>query len=251
MSVQPDPGKIIERLAITGPLVGFYDAPDPVPFAPLVEPKGHQCVFASFRDWSRGKTLHLTREKHGCGGGHLVGVETMSRNQMVEFLCGKEGLRADHDLMNLWLDSTRSYEPANDHLLIGPLRSDQYDYLRSVTFYVNADQLAVLCMGATYYSRPNDLEPIVSRFGSGCMQLITLFDDLEAPQAIIGSTDHSMRRYLEPWMIAFTVTRPMYELLCRWAEDPGSSLHTEFTDSLIKARGGSLAFSQQQRPEAL
>lgn len=239
--MQPDPSLILQRLSITQPLIGFYDAPDPAPFSPLVTPGPRQCVFAAIKKWRQGKTLHLTREKHGCGGGHLFGIDTMPRDRMVEFLCGEEGLRATPELMNLWLDSAKSYHPQHEHLLIGPLRPDQYEYLRTVTFYVNADQLAVLSMGASYYSRPDDPEPVVARFGSGCMQLTTLFDDLDVPQAIIGSTDHSIRRHLEPWMLAFTVTRPMFELLCRWADDPRSSLHTEFTDSLIRARGGSLA----------
>lgn len=240
-AVQPDPSDILARLSIVEPPVGFYDAPDAAPFRPLVVPRGRQCVFASFEKWREGKTLHLTKDKHGCGGGHLFGLEPMSREAMVEFLCDEEGLRADHELMNLWLDSAGSYSPIHDHLLFGRLRPDQYRYLRTVTFYVNADQLAVLCMGATYYSRPEDPEPVVSRFGSGCMQLTTVFDSLETPQAVIGTTDHSMRRFLEPWMLAFTVTRPMFELLCRWGDDPKSSLHSEFTDTLIKARGGSLA----------
>lgn len=239
--MQPDASNILERLSIAEPLIGFYDAPDPAPFMPLAVPRPHQCVFASVHKWRQGKTLHLTRAKHGCGGGHLFGTEETPRAEMVEFLCNKEGLRATPELMELWLDSAKSYRPVHDHLLLGPLCPSRYEYLRTVTFYVNADQLAVLCMGATYYSRPDDIEPVLSRFGSGCMQLITLFDDLEAPQAIIGSTDHSLRKYLEPWMIAFTVTRPMFELLCRWADDPRSSLHSEFTDSLLRARGGSLA----------
>ncbi|MBN1320636.1 MAG: DUF169 domain-containing protein [Thermoleophilia bacterium] len=238
---QPDPSPILERLSIKEPLIGFYDAPDPSPFEPLVVPGGRQCVFASFKAWHQAKTLHLTREKPGCGGSHLLGEGGMSREELVEFLCAKEGLRADNLLMNQWLDSAEDYSPVHDHLLIGPLRHAQYDYLRTITFYVNADQLAILCTGATYYTRPSDLEPVLSRFGSGCMQLITLFDDLDAPQAIIGSTDQAMRKFLEPWMLAFTVTRPMFERLCRWGDDRRSSLHSGFTDDLIRARGGSLA----------
>lgn len=239
--MQPDPSIIIQRLSITEPLIGFYDAPDPAPFEPLVVPGARQCVFASIKKWREGKTLHLTREKHGCGGLHLFGESSMTRGQLVDFLCGEEGLRADRELMESWLDSVPSYRSKHPHLLFGPLRANQYDYLRSVTFYVNPDQLAVLCVGAGYYSRPGDIEPVVARFGSGCMQLAGLFDDLEAPQALIGSTDQAMRKYIEPCTLAFTVTRPMFELLCRWAGDPRSSLHSEFTGSLIKARGGSLA----------
>ena len=77
--MQPDPSAILDRLSIEEPLIGFYDAPDPAPFAPLVTPGSHQCVFASLKAWRQGKTLHLTREKHGCGGGHLFGIAGRSR----------------------------------------------------------------------------------------------------------------------------------------------------------------------------
>jgi len=239
--MQPNPSIILEQLSITEPLIGFYDAPDPAPFAPLVTPSSRQCIFASLKKWRQGKTLHLTREKHGCGGGTLFGEREGNREALVQFLQEEEGLRASRELMELWLDSSPSYRPVHDHLLIGPLQPDQYDYLRTVTFYVNADQLAVLCMGASYYSRPDDIPPVLAPFGSGCMQLTALFDDIDAPQAIIGATDHSIRRFLEPWMIAFTVTRPMFELLCQWASDPASSLHSDFTRTLVKSRGGSLS----------
>ena len=239
--MQPDPSTLRERLLIAGPLIGFYDAPDPSPFEPLVTPRGRECVFASLKSWRQGQTLHLTREKHGCGGGHLFGLSSRSREELVRFLCDEEGLRANRELMEAWLDSANHYEPVHEHLLIGPLRPGQYEHLRTVTFYVNADQLSVLCVGATYYSRPGDVPPVVSPFGSGCMQLTTLFEDLEAPQAVIGATDHALRNYLEPWMLAFTVTRPMFELLCSWANDPASSLHSSFFEKLVRARGGSLA----------
>ena len=239
--MQPDPSPILKRLSITEPLIGFYDAPDPAPFEPLVVPGGRQCVFASFTKWREGKTLHLTREKPGCGGGHFFEQNLRSRDDLVKFLCDEEGLRANRGLMELWLDSVPSYRPVHPHLLIGPLRPTEFRYLRSVTFYVNPDQLAVLCVGAGYYSRPGDVEPVLAPFGSGCMQLSTLFHDLDAPQALIGATDQAMRKYLGPSLLAFTATRPMFELLCRWADDPRSSLHSEFTSTLIKMRGGSLA----------
>ena len=48
--MQPDPTTILETLSIREPLIGLYDAPDPAPFAPLVEPGAPRaCVFASFR----------------------------------------------------------------------------------------------------------------------------------------------------------------------------------------------------------
>ena len=237
--MQPDPTTIVATLSIGEPLIGLYDAPDAAPFAPLVEPaEARECVFASYPRWRQGKTLHITEEKHGCGAPQLLGVQSRSREEMVRFLVDEEGLRASHELMELWLDAAPGYEPCHGHVLIGPLRADQYDYLRSVTFYVNADQLAVLVTGSSYYRRPDD-PPVLAPFSSGCGQLASVFSDLDAPQAVIGATDQAMRKHLEPGLLAFTVTKPMFELLCRWANDPASSLHNNFLKEIIAARGGS------------
>ena len=61
--MQPDASELIRVLELTTPLIGFYDAPAAEPFAPLVAPKpgGHVCVFAFYKKWLDGATLHLTR----------------------------------------------------------------------------------------------------------------------------------------------------------------------------------------------
>jgi hypothetical protein len=138
--------------------------------------------------------------------------------------------------MDQWLNHCRSYKPEHAHLLIGPLREGQYDRLKSVTFYANPDQLSVLILGAEYNSGPSDPLPVMAPFGSGCMQLISLFEDSSVPQAIIGATDIAMRRHIDPTLIAFTVTKPMFEQLC--ALDDNSFLHKRFWRTLRKAREG-------------
>ena len=178
--MQPDPSTILAALNIREPIVGLYDAPDPTPFAPLVEPRTQrQCVFASFGAWREGKTLHITADKHGCGAPQLLGLQTRSREEMVKFLVDEEGLRASHELMGQWLDGGAAFAPRHGHVLIGPLNAEQYDYLRSVTFYVNADQLAVLVTGASYFSGPAD-PPVTAPFSSGCGQLAAAIGDLDA-----------------------------------------------------------------------
>ena len=239
--MQPDPSKILDRLSITVPADRLLRCTRSGSLRAAGGPQRPSVRLRLLQVLEYGEDAPHHREKHGCGAGHLLGVDVRPRKEMVEFLCDEEGLRASHELMDLWLDSAKHYQPVHDHLLIGPLRPGQYQYLRTVTFYVNPDQLSVLSVGATYYSRPDDLPPVLARFGSGCMQLTTLFDDLEAPQALVGAMDHAMRIYLEPCVVAFTVTKPMFELLCRWADDPKSSLHAKFLDDLIRRRGGSLA----------
>jgi hypothetical protein len=237
--MQPNPTRLLEKAGLTTPLIGFYDAPDPEPFAPLVGPaEGKRaCVFCFYKQWLEGKTLHLTRDNYGCRGAAraLWNVQTRSREEFIRFLVDDEGLKASHDLMEQWIDAYPPYQPEHDHLLIGPLRRDQYPYLKTITFLVNPDQLSLLMLGAQYSSAPGDPPPVIAPFGSGCMQLVTLFEDLDIPQALVGSTDIAMRQYLPPDILAFTVTRRLFEQLCEL--DERSFLHKPFWERLQKARG--------------
>jgi len=236
--MQPDPTNLIEKMGLQVPLMGFYDAADVRPFEPLVVPTPGEraCVFTFFDQWLAGKTLHITKDNFRCpGAGHwLFSVARRSREDFVRFLVDDEGLKASHDLMVQWLDHRKGYEPEHRHLLIGPLREAQYEYLKSVTFYVNPDQLGLLILGAQYNHAPGDPTPTIAPFGSGCMQLVPLFEDLNVPQAIVGAMDIAMRRYLDPELIAFTVTKPMFEQLC--GLDGKSFLYKRFWRDLQKAR---------------
>ena len=237
--MQPDPSNLISVSGIKTPLIGFYDAPDPVSFEPLISPKPGKraCVFAFYNMWLKGHSLCITHDNPGCGGaGHwLFGIEGRTREDFVEFLADDEGLRASHDLMNEWLDVTKPYQPDYPNILIGPLKPDQYQYLKTVTFFVNPDQLSLLMVGAYYDSSPSDPAPVISPFGSGCLELVPLFADLNIPQAMIGATDIAMRQYLPSDVLAFTVTKPMFARLCALGKD--SFLYKPFWQTLKKARG--------------
>ena len=176
--MQPDSSRLLERIGVTSPPVGFYDAPELAPFEPVVrvESGDSSCLFSFYENWMNGETLLLTRESFGCrgAGSCLFGVATRSPEAMVTFLVDEEGLKSSRDLMRRWIDRRGSYHPDHPNILIGPLRPDQYEHLRTVTFYVNPDQLAVLLLGANYNSGPDDLTPAMAPFGSGCSQLLPL-----------------------------------------------------------------------------
>ena len=236
---QPDPSRLLERLDIGLPLIGFYDAPEPALFEPLVEPGPGQCVFCAYENWLEGQTLHLTKERYGCGGaaGSLFGLQTRPRKEFVKFLADDEGLKASQALMEKWIDVRRTYRAENAHLFIGPLRESAWPFAKTVTFLVNPDQLAALAVGAQYRAAPEDAPPVIAPFGSGCSQLVP-FQNLSAAQASIGSTDIAMRQHIPPDVMAFAVTRAMFEQLC--ALDERSFLFKPFLDRLKKARGGRL-----------
>ena len=67
---QPNPAGLIKRIQLIIPLIGFYDAPDAVPFKPLIRPKpgNRVCIFAFYKQWLKGKTLHITEDNTGCRG---------------------------------------------------------------------------------------------------------------------------------------------------------------------------------------
>ena len=237
--MQPNPTNLLHKTGITTPLIGFYDAPDVEPFAPVTTPKPdtRTCTFAFYKPWLNGKTLHLTKDNFGCGGAGrcIFGIQTRSRQDFINFLVDDEGLKSSHNLMEQWIDSHKTYAPEHSNILIGPLKSDQYQYLKSVTFWVNPDQLSLLMIGAQYYSAPDDPLPVLAPFGSGCSQLMPLFKDLSIPQAMVGATDIAMRQYLPPDLLALSMTKPMFEQLC--ALDEKSFLYKPFWQRLQKARG--------------
>jgi hypothetical protein len=233
---QPNPGNLLKRIDLSIPLVGFYNAPDPNSFEPLVIPEPGDCVFRFYKNWINGETLHLTKEHYGCGGAGraLCGVQVRSRKDFIKFLVDDEGLKASYELMEKWIDSTKLYHSTHPHILIGPLREEQWEYLKTVTFFVNPDQLSTLMIGAQYNSAPQDPPPVIAPFGSGCMELIP-FENLDIPQSSIGTTDIAMRQYLPPDILSLTVTKLMFLQLCNL--DKKSFLYKSFLQRLRKARG--------------
>lgn len=236
------PDLLIESINLDIPLLGLYDAPYSKEFEPIITPKNGvwACAYQFYNQWKNGKTLLLTQANYGCGGcGHwFFGVETRSREEYIDFLANDEGLKANEEIMELWFDQEKTYKPENENIFIGPLNAEVYDYLRTITFFVNPDQLSVLALASNYFSKPTDPNPVIAQFGSGCMEMLTLIEKEDYPQAIIGSTDLAMRQNLPPNIIAFTVNKKMYDNYCKL--DSSSFLKKPFLQRLKAARGGAL-----------
>lgn len=238
----PDPAYLLSKLDLSIPLIAIYDAPDTKPFEPLVNfpPKQRACLFEFYNEWIIGKTLVLSKDDYGCGGCGTwwFGKQSRSRQGYLDFLANKEGLKASEDLMATWFDSAKRYKPEHEFILVGPLKEPQYDYIKTITFYVNPDQLSVLLTGAQYYQAYTGEAIVTVDFGSGCMEMLTLLEGKTGPRAIVGATDMAMRDHLPADRLAFTVNKEMYENLCRL--DEKSFLAKPFLKVLKNARGGRL-----------
>jgi len=137
------------------------------------------------------------------------------------------------------VDNAPTYRPERGNVLLGPLRPTLAAYLRTVTFWVNPDQLSVLQHGAYHHHAWGEPDPVTVPFGSGCSELVVPFRDLSLPQAAIGGTDVAMRGDVPAQVLAFTVTLPLYARLCELGAE--SFMGKGFLAHLRKARGGSLA----------
>ncbi len=237
-----DPSEFLRVSGIELPLIGMYDAPDKSPFEPVVEPKPgkHVCVFAFFKSWLAGRTAAFSKEAFGCGGfgTHIFGVRTMPKEAFIDFLYGREGMKASRELMEKWIDAMDCYTPENEFILVGPLNESQYDNLKTVTFLVNPDQLSLMVYAVHYHAAPGDPVPMRASFDSGCGQLLSGFTDLSVPQAMLGATDIAMRQFMPHDILALTVTKPMFERICSLDKD--SFLYKPFWQDLVKARGGKI-----------
>ncbi len=214
----PDPSNLLEQLDMSFPLIGFYDSPNITSFEPLVKPRPGKnvCIYAFFKKWLTGETLHLNRENFGCAGcgNWIFNIMTWKRDNYINFLYLEEGFKSSPELMEKWFDYQARYNPKYGDIFIGPLKKDEYEYLKTITFFVNPDQLSLLITGTQYNKSPIESFPTIAPFGSACMQMVTLFDDLSSEQAIVGTTDIAMRKYVPFDMLSYTVTKPLFEKLC-------------------------------------
>lgn len=240
MATLTDATYLLDKLKIKEPLVAVYDAPADSDFYPVIQPlpQRHTCIFAYHHAWLRGQTLKLTSTNFGClGCGYwLFGKEGRTRKEMVNFLVDTEGLKCSKDAMERWLSINEPYHSKHKTLFIGPFRSSKDDFLKTVTFFVNADQLSALVIAANYVHNGESENPVTIPFGSGCMQLLTLPDSFDQPHAIVGSTDLAMRGYLSPDILSFTVNRSMFEKLCTIGRE--SFLEKGFLTGLQNQRAG-------------
>ena len=159
--MQQDSTFLLEKTEIKFPLIGFYDVSDKSSFYQLIEAK--TCVFAYYKHWEKGKSILLTKKKFGCPGAGkwLCNIKTKSKEEYVKFLADDEGLKANHSLMRKWLNHVKPYKQEYENLILGPLNPKEYNSLKTVTFFVNPDQLSILMIGAQLFSTPEDIEPVI------------------------------------------------------------------------------------------
>ncbi|HCY83661.1 MAG TPA: hypothetical protein DHV36_00835, partial [Desulfobacteraceae bacterium] len=195
--------------------------------------------FNHFAAWKAKKSTVITPEnttEYGCpGAGYwLSGVQRMPRDAVIGYLFGQEGLKASADTMARWMEAHPPYTPEHQAVVIAPMDTpaagDHIHRLKTVTFFIRPDQLALLITGAEHRNGSSHVFPVSAIYGSGCGQMLSHFDTFDAPKALLGGTDIAVRKHLPPDLLAFTVTRSMLEQLLNL--DEACFLHKTFWTDL-------------------
>ncbi|MDY6918531.1 MAG: DUF169 domain-containing protein [Chloroflexota bacterium] len=229
---------LLKALRIETPVIAVYDSEDTQAFRPLVKPGSHNCCFAYYTRWLKGDTLVLTGEGKGCPGGlfHLGLRDTIMPSIEYFLTCGTEelpgeGLKASPEIAAEWLDKHTRLKPRSGHVLIGPLKLDQWDSVKTLSFFVDPDRLSALTTLSGYWST---VDMVVAPFGSGCSMLWGAVEEYGGEKAVVGGTDIAMRRHLPPDTLAFTVSPQLFHRMVN--VPPGSFLDCEWWATLMKER---------------
>lgn len=242
----PNPRELLNISCIETKLIGFYDVNDIRPFDPFTE--SDRCFFACYEDWQKGYSTIISTGNASCqGGGYWIGGVTpkwaekpdgklSSIKNFAHKLNSREGFKSSDELMCKFFDNLDPYIIKNKYAVIAPFKQAQYEYLKTITFYVTPDQLSLLILGAEYNNASLKDNPVITTFGSGCGQMAAVLDNLgnQEPKAVIGATDIAMRQHLPPELLAFTVNKPMFKQLCEL--DQKSFLGKPFWERLRKDR---------------
>ena len=219
------------KLRLDTPIIALYDASPSDRFEPIVMSSGRTCCFAYLKRWLKGETLVIERGSGsfgdpdtGCNGAQVAfGLRKGYPPFMAHFLTDGEGapmgegLKASPEIAQEFLDRAEAPPIEGDAILIGPLRVEEWDSVRSITFLVDPDRLSALMTLASYWT--GDPNAIYAPFSSGCGLMWRELSATEGTRAIIGCTDIAMRKYLPPDMLCLTVSPQMFERMVDFPDE--------------------------------
>lgn len=230
--------RLMAQLRLETPLIALYDAAPGEAFEPLIEAQGRACCFAYYDRWLDGHTLIFRKDGGGCPGGHRAfGLEKTYPDYMAHFLTDGEGapmgegLKASPKLAQEFLDKATPPDVSGETVLIGPLRPEQWQSVRSVTFLVDPDRLAGVMTLAGFWS---GRDVVRAPFSSGCGMMWRSVTESPEDPAVIGCTDMAMRKYVPPEILSLTVSPERFEQMLTFPDD--SFLYKTWWNDLMDAR---------------
>lgn len=197
----------------------------------------------------KGRRAVFSSDNFGCEGGGVglgflnqfsAGMEHFLANSTPDKMPPKyknrqsEGYKKTAALTREWMDNMARVDFSEKYVIFKPLHEvdTAAETPQSVVFYVNPDQLTALIVLANYESPTNDR--VIAPFASGCQSVcrLSLIEGRsERPRAVIGMTDISVRLYMEPDMLAFSMPFALFKEM--EANADGSFLDRELWHKIV------------------
>ncbi len=182
----------------------------------------------------------LSQGNAGSERGRAIGehMKVSGGQRMADDFLYGEGYIKDAETTRRFVQSMPMRDIPANFVVVKPLsQADaEHDDVKSVTFFVNPDQLSALVILANY-ARP-DTENVIVPWAAGC-QVMGIFAyrelERERPRALIGMTDISARDNVRPLLggnvMSFTAPWPLFQEMESHVE--GSFLQRETWHSLL------------------
>eukprot|EP00727_Mastigamoeba_balamuthi_P005779 m51a1_g1820 hypothetical protein (246) ;mRNA; r:499665-500402 len=215
--------------------------PDQVPqlFPGAVEASGCAFIGENSRSALNGTPLVLRRGPQSplCPGFRMViyGEQTFTNDNIFHTLCDIEGLQPTPECAERWIETyprPPRMDSAESVLVLAPFAPEvaRVAHVRSVTFWVTAEQLTLLVACASFGEPHAD---VTIGAWTNCMSMFSLTQG-EKPKAVVGLMDSAKRSQLaDRSLLALHCNTLMLRRLCDAAKDDRSLLHKPFCTQLL------------------
>jgi hypothetical protein len=175
------------------------------------------CMFAMMRRVQSGVALSFSEGATGCpGASSYLGFREMPLVGAATYLSVLEKFKKDMETAMAFYQSVQP-EPARESQLVFQLLGDipGSEAVEVINLWVGATSLSKLLTLANFDRRDNN--SVIMPFASGCQSIWTIpYKEKNAfePHAVAGSLDPTVRRYLPPEALSFSLPANRFLELC-------------------------------------
>ena len=234
-----DPSQLISLLGLKTPITAIYSLESHYQLFPnAVEVEG--CVFINEmgKHILKGTPLLFTPSLPKlCPGWKKIifGADSIPREALIKTLCEFEILRPSIESANMWLNSAPYPSPPETGcIVLAPFQSLLIDHIRTISFWVNPDQLSALIAAANFYDISEPEPSITVSTWTNCMSMVSMPTGTgDIPRAVIGLIDPSKRFQIpDRSLVSLNCNLAMLQRLIKSAANPKSVLHKAFIAKL-------------------
>ena len=195
----------------------LYFAADPPEGAIVPRPDAWTCMYALMNKVQKGRPASFSAAAPGCAGAICYfGFKNLPILPAAVYLSGKERLKKNAGLAAAFYNEVQPVPAGAANLVFQRLDSvpDETE-IEVVNLWVDATSLSKLHALANYDRATND--NVLMPFSSGCQSVWTLpykEKNKELPRAVVGSLDPTVRRFLPPEVVSFSVVAERFLEMC-------------------------------------